>query len=43
METFKTQLVRVLGHFLYLTLLEQGGWTTSPSEVPSNLSGSVVL
>ncbi|QEA01227.1 hypothetical protein D0439_22375 [Lysinibacillus fusiformis] len=41
-EIVKTQLDTVLGNLLWVTPLEQGGWTRSSQEVPSNLNHSVI-
>ena len=31
------------GYWLWVALLEQGGWTRRPPEIPSNLSHAVIL
>ena len=41
-EIFKSRVDTVLGKWLWVALLEQGGWTRSPPEVPSNLNHYVI-
>ena len=43
LEIFISCLGMVLGNWLSMTLLEQGGWSRWPSEVPSNINYSVIL
>ena len=43
LEIFKSHLDTVLGNRLWVTLLEQGGWTKPPPEVPSNVNPSVTV
>ena len=43
LEIFKTHLDAVLCSLLHVTLLQQGGWTRWPTEVPSNPYHSVIL
>ena len=41
LEMLKSHLDMVLGNCLWVTLLEQGGWTRWPPELPSHLDHSV--
>ena len=43
LEIFKPHLDKVLCSLLQVTLLWQGVWTRSPTEVPSNPDHSVIL
>jgi len=43
LELFKTRLDAVLCSLLWVTLLQQGGWTRWLTEVPSNPYYSVIL
>ena len=43
LEIFKTRLDKVLCSLLWVTLLQQEGWTRWPTEVPSNPYYSVIL
>ena len=43
LQIFKTRLDKVLCSLLWVTLLQQGGWTRWPTEVPSNPERSVIL
>lgn len=43
LEIFKSYLGMVLGHLLWLPLLEQGWWTRWPTKIPSKLSHSMIL
>jgi len=43
LEIFRTHLDQVLCSLLWVTLLQQEGWTRWPTEVPSNPDHSVIL
>ena len=43
LEVLRSRLDRVLGNQLWVTLLEQQGWTRRLPEVPPNLNQSVIL
>jgi len=43
LDIFKPRLDEVLRSLLWVTLLQQGGWTRCSPEVPSNPEHSVIL